>query len=182
MSDVDAQYERIVRMIPVDALQSSYNSVIQDGISSVNDAVDGVVAALSHVKEVRDAVDKLGQDKPQRNNNLLNTMEKTMALQRELESVLQKMIQLRMMTQMSVAERRHQLPDVLAKLTDIVVVSKKQEQLSMLKYVLLWATLSAGKGDDMKAYDRFCKDMTAIISRSPEGGRKAGLERLVNKL
>lgn len=441
MSDVDAQYERIVRMIPVDALQSSYNSLIQEGISSVNNAVDGVVAALSHLKEVRDAVDKLGQDKPQKNNNLLNTMEKTMALQRELKSVLQKMIQventtnsnvnrlrgvskrmakysadkpiasrggseelrkregelqnenqkrirlstgnahsagtvrmlnllpsvekmktplrpvevvdrseqnsatdtlktsedylqmmrklatmsaidryahirevlveiadvvdkygrtrvqeehavtfvkivnlwplrdntdqkslmdvyqrflkametyqdqmvdtknrdklkwsidvlawvlkglesrvskeqlkgtvtgtqiqlpvvkaakslpstlsekrsshrlggnclekLRMMTQMSVAERRHQLPDVLAKLTDIVVVSKKQEQLSMLKYVLLWATLSAGKGDDMKAYDRFCKDMTAIISRSPEGGRKAGLERLNNSL
>ncbi|KAL3672555.1 hypothetical protein V7S43_001851 [Phytophthora oleae] len=89
---------------------------------------------------------------------------------------------LRMMTQVSVAGRRQHLPDMLTKLTDIVLVSKKQEQLPILKYVLLWAKLSAGSGDDMIAYDRFCKAMATIINKSPEGGRKAGLERLNNSL
>ncbi|KAK1940095.1 hypothetical protein P3T76_008418 [Phytophthora citrophthora] len=391
MSDNDdALYERIVRMIPVDALQNSYNNVIQDGVSSVNDAVDGAVAALAHLKEVRDAVDKLGQDRPQRNKNLLNTMNRTMALQLELELALQKiwlhpkgstgdcglgreirenefaggacchfrekcgvvayegqyrsekldgciseifkvngsvrspngehkgkdsierplpsisskeqqhaaiyttlikdgkqmpirsrlkiiprillllkdamvtdeagalktaisdsieellkwmvegckmwqdlgsyqvfavilssyaaqhpemgklksisnennkqrasgklsspkleltkgnyLEKLQMMTQSSVGARRLQLPVVLVKLTDIALMSGSHEQLSILKYVLLWAKLSAGSGDDLSAYDEFCKDMAVIISKSPGDGRKAGLERLNTSL
>ncbi|EEY53992.1 uncharacterized protein PITG_07676 [Phytophthora infestans T30-4] len=91
LDEVDAQYERIVRLIPVDELQSSYNSVQLDGINSVDRAVDGVVAALSRLKEVRNAVNKLAQDKPQRSRSLTKTMGRTLEVQQELEVKLQMM-------------------------------------------------------------------------------------------
>ncbi|POM61495.1 hypothetical protein PHPALM_29474 [Phytophthora palmivora] len=90
----DAQYERIVRLIPVDELQSSYNSVVQDEISVVNRSVDDIVAAFSHVKEVRNAVTQLQTSKPQRSSSLLETMNSTLKLQQELEMRLQSVIQL----------------------------------------------------------------------------------------
>ncbi|KAI9983779.1 hypothetical protein PInf_007854 [Phytophthora infestans] len=90
LDEVDAQYERIVRLIPVDELQSSYNSVQLDGINSVDRAVDGVVAALSRLKEVRNA-NQVSQDKPQRSRSLTKTMDRTLEVQQELEVKLQMM-------------------------------------------------------------------------------------------
>ncbi|KAF1772352.1 hypothetical protein GQ600_20630 [Phytophthora cactorum] len=55
LDEIDAQYERIVRLIPVDELQGSYNSVLQDELSSVSHAVNDIAAALSRLEDVRDA-------------------------------------------------------------------------------------------------------------------------------
>ncbi|ETL97773.1 hypothetical protein L917_05018 [Phytophthora nicotianae] len=92
LDEVDAQYERIVRLIPVEELQSSYNSVLHVEFSSVNNAVDGIVAVLSHLKEVRNAVTKLEKYKPQR--SLTKTMDRTLELRRELEIKLQRVTHL----------------------------------------------------------------------------------------
>ncbi|KAL3672552.1 hypothetical protein V7S43_001849 [Phytophthora oleae] len=53
---------------------------------------------------------------------------------------------LRVMTQLSVVERSKHLPGVLSKLTSLFSAHRETEQISILKYVILWAKLSADTG------------------------------------
>ncbi|KAG6969973.1 hypothetical protein JG688_00005084 [Phytophthora aleatoria] len=114
LDEIDAQYERIVRLIPVDELQGSYNSVLQDEISSVSHAVNDIAAALSRLEDVRDAVSKLQQDNPQRSLSLLKTMDRTLELQHELGVRLQKVTQLTGVTSINKKRQRNEQVERIA--------------------------------------------------------------------
>ncbi|KAG3128370.1 hypothetical protein PI126_g21428 [Phytophthora idaei] len=114
LDEIDAQYERIVRLIPVDEFQGSYNSVLQDEISSVSHAVNDIAAALSRLEDVRDAVSKLQQDNPQRSLSLLKTMDRTLELQHELGVRLQKVTQLTGVTSINKKRQRNEQVERIA--------------------------------------------------------------------
>ncbi|KAE8983912.1 hypothetical protein PR001_g23319 [Phytophthora rubi] len=86
--EFDAHYERIMRLIPVDKLESSYNGVIQDEVSSVGHAVNNVVTAYAKLKEVRDAVRKLQNGSHKRSSSLSTAMDNILKPQLELASKL----------------------------------------------------------------------------------------------
>ncbi|KAI9983780.1 hypothetical protein PInf_007855 [Phytophthora infestans] len=89
---------------------------------------------------------------------------------------------LRKLTQLSVVMRSKHLSEVLAKVTELVPTSKETEQIPILKYVLLWANLSAGTPADVTVYDWFSEKMTAVIDQGPRTEVAAGLRRLNDSL
>jgi hypothetical protein len=82
-----------------------------------------------------------------------------------------------MMTQLTVAERNKHLPGVLNKLETIMPSRIEQDQISVLKYVILWAHLSAGQGGDLGSYLRFSKAATALTNRLPQTNGLLGVKR-----
>ncbi|KAG6614066.1 uncharacterized protein IUM83_10096 [Phytophthora cinnamomi] len=93
--ELTALYERILALVPADELQESFNSVLRDEISTLRTSVDGVAAAFAKLEEVRHAVNKLEHGNGPvsgRSASLLQVMDSTMELQRELEKALERAV------------------------------------------------------------------------------------------
>ncbi|KAG7386369.1 hypothetical protein PHYBOEH_008703 [Phytophthora boehmeriae] len=86
-------YERILAVVSPHELQAGYNSVIQDGYSSVETAVDDVLTAFAKLEEVRDAVTKLKKGAPTNgpSDSLMIAMDSTIALQKEISKGIEQL-------------------------------------------------------------------------------------------
>ncbi|EEY53991.1 uncharacterized protein PITG_07675 [Phytophthora infestans T30-4] len=173
-------YERILALVPVDDLHDSYNGVLHDKISPITRAVNDVSAAFAKLEEVNRAVNKLNNVPTiTRSVTLAKTMDTTLQLQQQLCKKLESTIAA--MTKLSVVMRSKHLSEVLAKVTELVPTSKETEQIPILKYVLLWANLSAGTPADVTVYDWFSEKMTAVIDQGPRTEVAAGLRSEMKK-
>ncbi|POM64360.1 LOW QUALITY PROTEIN: Hypothetical protein PHPALM_20124 [Phytophthora palmivora] len=86
---MEALYERVLRLIPVDELREGYNDIVKEEISSINRAINDVSAAFAKLEEVRDAVNQLGSSS---SASLMEVMDDTMTMQRELKRKLDRTI------------------------------------------------------------------------------------------
>ncbi|KAI9983762.1 hypothetical protein PInf_007833 [Phytophthora infestans] len=89
--DTLALYERILSLVDSSELHRSSNVVLSEILSGVGKSVHDVTAAFAKVEEVRDAVHQLEQGKGPsgRSATLLEVMNSTLQLQKELNDKLQ---------------------------------------------------------------------------------------------
>ncbi|ETL97765.1 hypothetical protein, variant 1 [Phytophthora nicotianae] len=91
--DLESLYERVLRSVPVNCLQDSYNDVLKEEILLIDRAVSDVSAAFAKLEEIRDAMDKLGNGSTgSRSASLVKIMENTRKMQCELNTKLDKVI------------------------------------------------------------------------------------------
>ncbi|CAI5729570.1 unnamed protein product [Hyaloperonospora brassicae] len=92
MSDTIALYRRILSLLTPQELHRGSNCVLCDELSALQCSVDTVMATFIKVGEVRDAVNQLNQGKPSTgyDASLMDTMDRTIRLQKELGIRLEK--------------------------------------------------------------------------------------------
>ncbi|KUF92163.1 hypothetical protein AM588_10003661 [Phytophthora nicotianae] len=91
--DLESLYERVLRSVPENCLQDSYNDVLKEEILLIDRAVSDVSAAFAKLEEIRDAMDKLGNGSTgSRSASLVKIMENTRKMQCELNTKLDKVI------------------------------------------------------------------------------------------
>lgn len=88
MFQMEALYERVLAHVRTEQRHECYNAVLQEEFSSVNNAVDDVVASFAKLEEVRNAVAQLEQSHEstgRRSVSLMAATANTVLLQRELQ-------------------------------------------------------------------------------------------------
>ncbi|KAG6614267.1 uncharacterized protein IUM83_10097 [Phytophthora cinnamomi] len=159
--ELDAQYERIVRLIPVDELASSYNRVVQEGVSSLHHAVDDVATAFAKLKEVRDAVSRLQHGRLEISASHLSTVSSILKLQLELETKLGQVVG------PAKTQKKRRRPQQVSQVIARVLCDEKK---------------SACHRSLLDAYHRFLKRMTIFERDAQDVMSKARFKGLHNKL
>ncbi|KAF4038391.1 hypothetical protein GN244_ATG09463 [Phytophthora infestans] len=89
---MEALYERVLVLVPPKELQATSNLILQEEFLALDDALNNVLAAFLKLEEVRSAVSKLEQSSTVRSSSLLKAIERTIAVQQQLEKRLQKIV------------------------------------------------------------------------------------------